>query len=275
VRVLLDKPRFQAFAERLRLRVPRALRVSDAAPGALAGLRPPLIVKPALRDEHWLAESNGAKALAVDDEEAWARMHPKLAGLGVDLLVQEQVPGGEDRVESYHAYVDRSGRTLGEFTGRKLRTWPSSFGGSTALVTTDRADVREAGRALLARIGLTGPAKVDFKRGADDTLWLLEINPRFTLWEHLGAVAGVNLPALAHADLSGRDPEPAPPARAGVTWCHPRMDVAAVRSSGGSLMRWASFALRSEARSGAHVDDPLPMLAGKLWPRLVGSNRAH
>ena len=34
-------------------------------------------------------------------------------------------------------------------------------------------------------------------------LHLLEVNPRFNLWHHPAAVAGVNLPALVHADLTG------------------------------------------------------------------------
>jgi predicted ATP-grasp superfamily ATP-dependent carboligase len=266
---LLDKPRFQALASDLGLPVPRAVRVNGTTPAELADLRPPLLVKPAQRDGDWMSTTGGAKAMAVADQAAWARMHPKLAGLGGDLLVQEQVPGGEERIESYHAYVGAGGETLGEFTGRKLRTWPSHFGASTALVTTDAADVRELGRSVVERLGLRGPLKADFKRGPDGELWLLEVNPRFTLWAHLGAVAGVNLAAIAHADLTGRRPAPCGPARPGVSWCHPALDAAAVREQGGSIRRWAGFALRCDARSGTQLDDPLPVLAGKLWPRLV------
>jgi predicted ATP-grasp superfamily ATP-dependent carboligase len=266
---LLDKPRFQALAARTGLPVPRAVTVNGSTPEELADLRPPLVVKPAARDDDWLATTGGAKALPVADRAAWERMHPKLAALGGDLLVQELVPGDEDRIESYHAYVAADGETLGEFTGRKLRTWPAQFGGSTALVTTDAPDVRELGRQIVERVGLHGPLKADFKRGPDGRLWLLEINARFTLWAHLGAVAGVNLPALAHADLTGHGVRRAGPARAGVSWCHPRLDATAVRAEGGSMRRWAGFALRCDAVSGLQLDDPLPTLAGRLWPRLV------
>src|SRR4051794_9993959 len=268
---LLDKPRFQALAQRLDLPIPRAVTVNGTVrEDELAPLRPPLLVKPALRDDAWLSSTGGAKALGVADQEAWERMYPKLAGLGGDLLVQEQVPGGEDHIESYHAYVAQDGETLGEFTGRKLRTWPQRFGGSSALVTTDAADTRALGRGIVERLGLRGAVKADFKRGPDGELWLLEVNPRFTLWAHLGAVAGVNLPALAYADLTGRAARRAGPARAGVSWCHPALDAAAVRAEGGSLRRWAGFALRCDARSGAQLDDPMPVLAGKLWPRMTG-----
>lgn len=267
---LLDKERFQQHATRLGLRVPRAVAVNGTTPDELAELRPPLIVKPALRSDDWLSAGGGdAKALPVADEEAWARMHPKLAGVGGNLLVQELVPGDENRVESYHAYVSVGGVTLGEFTGRKLRTWPARFGSSTALETTDAPDVRAFGREVVERLGVTGPVKLDFKRAPDGELWLLEVNPRFTLWAHLGAVAGVNLAALAYADLTGRDPHVNGAARAGVSWCHPARDAAAVRAGGGSMLGWARFALRCDARSGTQLDDPMPALAGKLWPRLV------
>src|SRR4051812_11061382 len=266
---LLDKPRFQTLAERLGLPVPRAVTVRDGEAARLGALRPPLIVKPATRRGDWLDRAHGAKALAVDDQDAWERIRPKLAGLGADLLVQERVPGGEDRIESYHAYVSAAGETLGEFTGRKLRTWPARFGASTALVTTDAPDLRALGRDVVAAIGVRGPLKLDFKRAPDGELWLLEVNTRFTLWAHLGAVAGVNLPALAFADLTGAPLPANGQARAGVSWCHPALDAASVRESGGSMRRWAGFALRCDARSGSQLDDPLPVLAGKIWPRLV------
>ena len=56
--------------------------------------------------------------------------------------------------------------------------------------------LRELGRTLVQRLGLRGVAKFDFKRAADGRLFLLEVNPRFNLWHHPGALAGVNLPAL-------------------------------------------------------------------------------
>jgi D-aspartate ligase len=264
-----EKERFQAEAERVGLPVPRAVVVTNGAT-ALERLRPPLLIKPAVRDGSWGPKVGWAKALAVADEEAWDRMRPKLPGLGARLIVQEAVPGGEDRIESYHAYVRADGEILAEFTGRKLRTWPASYGRSTALVTTDAADVRALGREAVARLDVTGPLKADFKRDPDGRLWLLEVNPRFTLWVHLGAVAGVNLARVAYDDLSGRPARAPGAARPGVSWCHPRADIAAWRSAGGSLWKWAGFALRCQARSGAQLDDPLPAIAGQVWPRLVG-----
>jgi hypothetical protein len=58
---------------------------------------------------------------------------------------------------------------------------------------------------VLARLGVPGVAKLDFKRDDPGRLHLLEINARFNLWHDPGAVAGVNLPATV---CYGRSPSP-------------------------------------------------------------------
>jgi predicted ATP-grasp superfamily ATP-dependent carboligase len=270
---LVDKGRFQALAERLHLPVPATQRIRTAegsSPPPL-DLRFPIIIKPPTRDDDWGAAWGKRKALQVDTPAAMAELWPRLAASGTDLLAQELIPGAESRIESYHVYVDEQGTIVGEFTGRKIRTQPSVFGFSTALETTAQADVTNEGRALVRRLNLRGVAKVDFKRGPDDRLHLLEINPRFNLWHHLGAVAGVNLPALVYADALGQ-PRPAMrAARAGVRWCLLWHDVLVAGETGIPLAVWLPWALRCEAKSAVAWDDPLPLLRGiwsLLWSRL-------
>ena len=101
-----------------------------------------------------------------------------------------------------------------------------------ALEITDADDVRRTGRAIVERLSLTGVAKLDFKRDPRGDLRLLEINPRFNLWHHAGAIAGVNIPALVYADLVGIPRPPVAPARAGVRWCRMWKDLPAARADG-------------------------------------------
>ena len=158
-----------------------------------------------------MARGNSSrKALRIETVAELTELWPKLAASGVEVLAQELIEGPETQIESYHVYVDAHGEVIGEFTGRKLRTFPLEYGDSTALVTTTALDVLSLGRELVHRIGLRGVAKFDFKRAADGTLFLLEINPRFNLWHHLGALAGVNLPALVYNDLIGNPLYPSP-----------------------------------------------------------------
>jgi diaminopimelate decarboxylase len=48
---------------------------------------------------------------------------------------------------------------------------------------------------LVARVNWTGGGEIEFVRGNDGELWLLEVNPRFPAWIHGASLAGHNLPA--------------------------------------------------------------------------------
>jgi predicted ATP-grasp superfamily ATP-dependent carboligase len=237
-------------------------------PGEL-GLSFPLIIKPLMRIEQWNGAFGLRKAFHVDSAETLQGLWPQLRAVGIDLLAQEFISGAEASIESYHCYVDQHGRIAGEFTGRKIRTYPLCYGHTTALTITDAHDVRQNGRAIVERLALTGVAKLDFKRDPRGTLRLLEINPRFNLWHHAGAVAGVNIPALVYADLVGLPRPPAARAKAGIRWCRPWKDFPAAREVGISPTTWAAWALGCEAKSAMSWDDPLPLLRS-TFHRLLG-----
>jgi predicted ATP-grasp superfamily ATP-dependent carboligase len=110
-------------------------------------------------------------------------------------------------------------------------------------------------------------AKLDFKRAPDGGLHLLEVNPRFTLWVNAGAAAGVNLPAIVHADLTGTARPPAARARPGVRWIWPSADAAAARERGIPLRSWLPWALRAETNSSFALRDPAPYVLGRLRRR--------
>lgn len=264
---LVDKARFQALAERLQLPVPATRRIQPTADSMPADvdLRFPLIIKPCTRRKSWDVIADSHKALQIDTPEALRALWPRLVAAGMDLLAQELVPGPESRIESYHVYVDQRGSIAGEFTGRKIRTYPVTCGHSTALEISDAADVRAQGRALVERLNLRGVAKFDFKRDPNGRLHLLEVNPRFNLWHHLGAIAGVNLPALVYADLMGLRRPAARLARAGTRWCNIRNDLPAARACGMSLSTWLPWALGCEAKSAVAWDDPMPLLRSALF----------
>ncbi len=263
---LVDKSRFLELAERLDLPVPatRRLRPSVEAAAPDLDLRFPVIVKPHRRDKAW---QEAGKALRVDSQAELRALWPQLAAGRQDLLVQEMIPGPETGIESYHVYVDERGSIAGEFTGRKIRTYPTVYGHTTSLEITDEADVAALGRSLTDRLGLQGVAKFDFKRAPDGRLHLLEVNPRFNLWHHPGAVAGVNLPGLIYGDLAGL-PRPAamPRAKAGIRWVHLLNDRLAARESGIPMSAWLPWALGCEAKVAVSWDDPMPLLLG-LWHR--------
>jgi predicted ATP-grasp superfamily ATP-dependent carboligase len=269
---LLDKARFQVLAERHGLPVPAARRFDPATlEAADLGLRFPVIIKPLTRLDGWNDSFGLSKALCAENAEALRNLWPRLRAAGLPLLAQECIPGAESKIESYHCYIDRHGGVAGEFTGRKIRTYPLCYGRTTALEITEVDDVRRQGRAIVETLALTGVAKLDFKRDPQGNLRLLEINPRFNLWHHAGAVAGVNIPALVYADLAGLPRPPATRVKAGVRWCRVWKDFPAARADGVPLTTWASLALGCEAKSTLSWDDPLPFVRSTLH-RLAGKH---
>jgi D-aspartate ligase len=259
---LADKARFAELASKLGLPVPPGIVVrSGCMPpaGELEKVGFPLIVKPLRRDRLWEAVEPARKALRVDTPEALEQLGPRLSAYRQELLMQRYIAGAEASVESYHVYVDAEGEIAGEFTGRKIRTLPAEYGHTTALVITDAADVADRGRGLVSALGLRGVAKFDFKRAPDGELHLMEVNPRFNMWHHAGARAGVNLPALVYADLAGRRRPAVGPVQAGLRWCHPK-DVLAARRARVPMRRWLPWAATCEAKAFWAWDDPMPLL---------------
>ncbi len=272
---LVDKSRFAGMVERLALPVPPSVRLSPDGNAPVADLRFPVVIKPLTRQNDAWEPLASAKAIEVASPVELRNLWPQLRDAGVEVLLQELVPGPETLVESYHAYIDTQGETAGEFTGRKIRTYPTRYGYSTALEITLEHDVVEAGREILSRLEFRGVAKLYFKRHPDDgRLYLLEVNPRFNIWHHPAARAGVNLPEIVYRDLVGLPRRPVPRVRPGARWVHPWFDFRAARLQGVPLARWLPWMLTCEAKYGVALDDPLPIpraAAVRLSRRLRGA----
>lgn len=264
VESLVDKASFRELAGRKGLPIPstEVLNVATVVPGT-PDVRLPALVKPIRREDAWTT-TFAAKAVLVQTPADVDHLMAAVAPLHDQVLLQQHIPGPETCIESYHAYVDASGTVVAGFTGRKVRTYPNALGHSSAVVTTDTDDVASLGRSVLQELGVRGVAKVDFKRDPEGRLWLLEVNPRFTLWHRVGAAAGVNIPALVWADLVGR-PRPATgPARPGVGWCRVELDWRAARESGTGILEWLRWVARCETRTGVDPSDPSFLVAKAL-----------
>lgn len=265
VEELVDKARFQRLAEDLGLPVPRAQVVEAGSTGRLA-IDGAMIVKPLNRTGAWNGDGIDTKAVSVADRDELEALVAKVRHSFPRLLVQQMVPGGEERIESYHVYVDRRGQIAGEFTGRKVRTIPHRFGYTTSLEITHEPDVLALGRTVVRSTGLVGVAKVDMKRDPDGRLLVLEVNPRFNLWHLPGALAGVNLPGLVLADLTDAPRPRRAVAQPGVRWSSPLADLRSARDDGASLWRWMRWTARCDSFHDLSLRDPLPFLAGSIWP---------
>jgi D-aspartate ligase len=267
---LVDKNRFAELGRRTQLPIPETLGSDEIRSvhdiERTVGL--PCLFKPSVhigwfraRAEHGLSPH---KAVLAETPAELERHYGELRRHCPSFVVQRYVPGGEEQIYSYHAYLDADSRPLGEFAGKKVRTYPKQAGVSTLLELVRDSEVIDLGRAISRRLNLVGPLKIDFKRDAvSGRTFLLEVNARFTLWNHLGTANGVNLPLLAYRDLVGERVEPTTAFRTDVRWLSFGNDLRAyVRDyrQGGQL----TFLAWLHSLKGPMVydifawDDPLP-----------------
>jgi predicted ATP-grasp superfamily ATP-dependent carboligase len=206
------------------------------------------------------------KVLLADNpgelRSGWTRMNE----LGIEVMVTEIVPGGDDRLVSYCGYLDEHGELLTEFIFRKIRQFPPHFGLGCSAVSDWNPEVAETGLRFLRGIGLRGLFEVEFKRDSrDDQLKLIECNHRFTVQL---VFSPRNLPLLTYNRLLGRPlPSPGPYKTNKWLW-NPVADIKAARS----LRRRGALSWSQWLRSIFHLqqlhafrwDDPLPTLVYHL-----------
>lgn len=284
VETLVDKSRFAAYAEQLQLTVPRTMADEDIGRtgGALERLPLPCVIKP--RHHIGWRPSLGQvgakkpfKALRIERRAELERQMAEAAAVASGFILQEWIPGGEEQVYSYHAYVAEDGRLLGRYVGRKIRTYPMSAGVSTYLELIDDPEILRSGRDILERMGLVGPVKLDFKRHeSTGKPYLLEVNPRFNLWNYLGAACGVNLPLVAYRERIGQPVEPELRYRTGVRWLSFGNDARAFLCDYGpagelSLATWLRSLRGPKVYDVFAWDDPLPFFAelSRTLPRML------
>ena len=85
--------------------------LSDFAPDLVY----PLLVKP-LSSYRFGSKFGGKKFFVANNLEELRQAADRVKAAGVDFMLVELVPGPDDRLCSYYAYLDESGRPLFDFT---------------------------------------------------------------------------------------------------------------------------------------------------------------
>jgi predicted ATP-grasp superfamily ATP-dependent carboligase len=282
---LVAKTAFAELAQRLGFPVPPTV-TSQQCPSPRAILERislPCVLKPSLRagwfQSPTVRDEGGQprKVLRADTPADFARLHDSIRRWTDSFIVQEYVPGHDDCIYSFHAYYNAESRPLAFFVGRKVRTYPRDSGLSCFVRLVEEPSVAELGMNILAKLSFVGPVKIDFKYDARRNRFrLLEINPRYNLWHHLGAACGISLPQIAYHDLLG-EPQALPKSYSTrLRWVsfaadmlafvhdyHPRGEL--------SLLRWLWSYTSPKVYDVFAWSDPVPLLVcmGRFLRRLL------
>jgi protein-tyrosine-phosphatase len=145
------------------------------------------------------------------------------------VLVQEFIPGFGIGA----SFLRLHGRSLLEFSHRRLHEVPYGGGYSSLRVSTHDPRALGFGRSLLASIDYAGIAMVEFRRDtATGVAYFMEINGRVWGSIALALHAGLDFPAAyVNAELGEEPDELQPSYRTGITCRHVPADVVHVLSA--------------------------------------------
>jgi D-aspartate ligase len=220
LRAVMNKAQFIELAREADLPVPASRSFADAPEleVAIDTLPFPCIVKPAYNQD-WFWETQELSARFGDYKSALRRfdracdLHTFCASLPPrrsGFIVQAYIDGLDERLVSFHAYLDERSRCLGYFLTREIRTNPPRTGESTYCETIQDDALARSSQIYLERIDFRGVVKIDYKFDVQaQTYKMLEIEPHYQAAHLLGACSGVNLAQIAYRHARG-DPFDAP-----------------------------------------------------------------
>jgi predicted ATP-grasp superfamily ATP-dependent carboligase len=194
-RGICDKQHVLATAHALGIRVPRQWEIPSASHVLPPDVETPLVLKPA-RSVYTAADGSRGKVgvrwvRGKADLEAALREYPAAA---YPLLAQETILGPGVGV----FVLIHEGQCLARFSHLRVREKPPS-GGVSVVRQSEPMDepLLERSLALLAELGWSGVAMVEYKRDARTAEQvLMEINGRFWGSLQLAIDAGVDFPRL-------------------------------------------------------------------------------
>jgi len=231
----------------------------------------PLIIKP-LFSHHTRNIWKNRKYLAVESYDELHRNFTELQHHGIEFLLMEFIPGGDDLLCSYYTYMDETGSPLFHFTKRIIRRYPENMGEGCYHVTDWSPDVRDMGLKFFRYVKLRGLGNVEFKRDPrDGKLKIIECNARFTAANCLVKAAGLDLALLTYNKLTGRPLPAVDSYRSGLTLWLPTQDFLAFRElrrkGKMTFLRWLRSIMRPQQFQFLCWSDPLPAVVG-AWRRL-------
>jgi D-aspartate ligase len=219
--VLLDKELFSKLALRRGYPIPETMNCESAeeVEAAAARIQFPAILKPRIKNRATRTNSPD-KAFLCETPADLTAAYATLAQWEREAIIQEWIPGGDSQIVFSLHYIDRQGRDLVSFEGRKIRQYLPECGSTSCAIPIEADHVRALAARILTESNATGYCSVEFKIDPrTDTLRIIEPTiGRPNLQVGLSAANGIDIVFAGYCDIVGR-PLPAMRRRARpVSW---------------------------------------------------------
>jgi D-aspartate ligase len=148
------------------------------------------------------------KALRINSREQCLDRLSKITPEGVEVVLQEYVPGPATRHFFIDGYIDSTGVMRARFARQRVRMYPLDFGDSSALRSiplSQLGTLPDRLGKLLTTLNYRGIYSAEFKFDErDDEYKLLEINARPWWYIAYAADCGINVAEMMYRDALGR-----------------------------------------------------------------------
>ena len=145
----------------------------------------------------------------VHDEAELTAAIAQAEEAGLEVIVQRIIPGFDDHMYTFDAYLNQDAKVTHWVTCQKYRQYPINFGASVYTGQKLVPEIVEIGTSFLEKIHYKGFAEIEFKKDAETgQFYLIEINVRITNLNSLLYKVGVNIPYITYQELTGATIEP-------------------------------------------------------------------
>jgi D-aspartate ligase len=161
----------------------------------------PCIVKPT--DSPAFVAKFRKKIFKVGNKEELEIALKKANDASLEVVVQRIIPGFDDHMYTFDAYLNQDSKVTHWVTCQKYRQFPINFGASVYTVQKYIPEIYELGTKFLEEINYKGFAEIEFKKDAETgKFYLIEINARITTLNNMLCKAGVNFPYITYLELT-------------------------------------------------------------------------
>jgi predicted ATP-grasp superfamily ATP-dependent carboligase len=252
-RILVDKGRLSVVLQKLGIPHPRTIPwpAEEGLPAPEASFFADYILKPRISKQFQLRF--GTKGYRCRDRSEVEIYRAEILDSGLQMVLQEYIPGPPTAHYFIDGFIDRSGITCARFARQRLRMYPPDLGNSTLMISVPLSAVRPAAEALdllLAALHYRGTFSAEFKQDERDGVFkLIEVNCRHWWYVGFAASCGVDVTWMTYQDALGNPVPPIEQYRVGARCVHPHCDRYAClglrRDRQLSLWSWAESWLGS------------------------------
>lgn len=162
----------------------------------------PCIVKPV--DSPTFVAKFRRKLFIINNREELLDALDRAKKAGLEVIVQRIIPGFDDHMYTFDAYLNQEGKVTHWATFQKYRQYPINFGASVYTGQKYVPELYDIGANFLEKLNYKGFAEIEFKKDANTgTYYLIEINVRITNFNNLLFKLGLNIPYITYCELIG------------------------------------------------------------------------